>query len=57
MYGDLFVLCMGQGNGEKYRDHERRLEISFKRKASEYTDLKKRGLCLVPLSMLTNYLD
>ncbi|KGN63264.1 vascular-related unknown protein 1 [Cucumis sativus] len=45
------------GNGEKYRDHERRLEISFKRKASEYTDLKKRGLCLVPLSMLTNYLD
>ncbi|XP_038902043.1 vascular-related unknown protein 1-like [Benincasa hispida] len=45
------------GNGKKYRgDHERNLEMSFKRKATEYTDLKKRGLCLVPLSMFTNYM-
>ncbi|CAK9315578.1 unnamed protein product [Citrullus colocynthis] len=45
------------GNGGKYgEDHERKLEMSFKRKATEYTDLKKRGLCLVPLSMFTNYL-
>lgn len=48
---------MWQGNGGKYgEDDERKLEMSFKRKATEYTDLKKRGLCLVPLSMFTNYL-
>ncbi|XP_022947988.1 vascular-related unknown protein 1-like [Cucurbita moschata] len=38
----------GRRMGEKYRDHEM--------KTHEYTDLKKRGLCLVPLSMLANYL-
>ncbi|KAL7186480.1 hypothetical protein ACSBR2_028266 [Camellia fascicularis] len=35
---------------------DERSELGIVGRDSDYTDLKKRGLCLVPLSMLSNYL-
>ncbi|OIW21030.1 hypothetical protein TanjilG_28256 [Lupinus angustifolius] len=43
-----------KGNTSEQRDE--REELSLNGKDSECTELKKRGLCLVPLSMLANYL-
>ncbi|KAJ4837498.1 hypothetical protein Tsubulata_029920 [Turnera subulata] len=47
------------GNLEHYgglAETDGRCEMSTLNGKSDYTDLKKRGLCLVPLSMLVNYL-
>ncbi|KAG7024902.1 hypothetical protein SDJN02_13722, partial [Cucurbita argyrosperma subsp. argyrosperma] len=37
--------------------HERRETGDLIGIGSEYTELKKRGLCLVPFSMILNYMD
>ncbi|XP_059661059.1 vascular-related unknown protein 1 [Cornus florida] len=37
-------------------DDDQRNEMNFDGKNNDCTDLKKKGLCLVPLSMLVNYL-
>ncbi|KAA8524642.1 hypothetical protein F0562_011065 [Nyssa sinensis] len=57
---DKIESSMGKGGGSD--DHhlelqaDERDEMNFDGKNNDYTDLKKRGLCLFPLSMLVNYL-
>ncbi|CAL0322556.1 unnamed protein product [Lupinus luteus] len=45
-----------QEKGNPSEERDERKEFSLNEKDSECTELKKRGLCLVPLSMLVNYL-
>ncbi|MED6191628.1 hypothetical protein PIB30_001907 [Stylosanthes scabra] len=45
----------GNGTGIIIRDEERK-ELGFKKRDSDYTELNKKGLCLVPLSMVINHI-
>ncbi|CAJ1979039.1 unnamed protein product [Sphenostylis stenocarpa] len=49
---------MGKGftSSEHYSEDDNKHELKFNGKNIDCTDLKKRGLCLVPLSLLVNYL-
>ncbi|XP_027911147.1 vascular-related unknown protein 1-like [Vigna unguiculata] len=49
---------LGKGftSSEHYSDLKRDDELKFNGKNVDCTELKKRGLCLVPLSLLVNYL-
>ncbi|KAE9599930.1 hypothetical protein Lal_00045937 [Lupinus albus] len=44
-----------QEKGNTSEERDERKELSLNEKNSECTELKKKGLCLVPLSMLVNY--
>lgn len=46
----IYVQERGNSSGHK---NERSDQVKME---SDYTELKKRGLCLVPLSMVVNYL-
>ncbi|KAK7257329.1 hypothetical protein RIF29_31215 [Crotalaria pallida] len=45
-----------KGNNTSGQRDEERKEMNFNGRDSDCTELKKRGLCLVPLSMVVNYL-
>ncbi|KAJ0052281.1 hypothetical protein Pint_02056 [Pistacia integerrima] len=50
---DHMYSSLGKGSGSEMHREERSMNLNEK---NDYTDLKRRGLCLVPLSMLVNYL-
>ncbi|KAL7185748.1 hypothetical protein ACSBR2_027667 [Camellia fascicularis] len=57
--GDNVESSLGKGGGSDFSSElhrDSRNEMTFEGKNNEYIELKKRGLCLVPLSMLVNYL-
>uniref|UniRef100_A0A0R0JNI6 Uncharacterized protein n=2 Tax=Glycine subgen. Soja TaxID=1462606 RepID=A0A0R0JNI6_SOYBN len=52
--GKEFITSSEHYSDLKMDDNEH--ELKFNGKNIDCTDLKKRGLCLVPLSLLVNYL-
>ncbi|KAG2397313.1 hypothetical protein LR48_Vigan08g118400 [Vigna angularis] len=49
-------LGKGLKSSEHYSDKKRDDKLKYNGKNGDCTELKKRGLCLVPLSLLVNYL-
>ncbi|ESW21707.1 hypothetical protein PHAVU_005G093000 [Phaseolus vulgaris] len=46
--------CKEKRNTQRERDESQ--ELVFNRRDNDHTELKKKGLCLVPLSMITKYI-